>query len=109
MATTLKINANRLNMADPLPTPPSYGLKSGIFKPCRASVLFPKCPRGGRQLRRLLDLLFWAVVERLSLVYDMNRQKLKYLVADNLESGMWHFADVDRGDACRERYLFAIW
>jgi hypothetical protein len=33
IATTLKINANRLNMADPLPAPSSYGLKSGIFKP----------------------------------------------------------------------------
>ena len=33
MATTLKISANRLNMADPLPAPSSYGLKSGIFKP----------------------------------------------------------------------------
>ena len=32
MATTLKISANRLNMVDPLPTPLSYGLKSGIFK-----------------------------------------------------------------------------
>src|SRR5674536_145858 len=32
MATTLKNNANRLNMVGPLPTPASYGLKSGIFK-----------------------------------------------------------------------------
>jgi hypothetical protein len=32
IATTLKISANRLNMVDPLPTPLSYGLKSGIFK-----------------------------------------------------------------------------
>jgi hypothetical protein len=103
MATTLKNTANRLNMTDPLPTRPSYGLKSGIFKPRRPSVLFPKCTR------KEADLLFCAVVERLSLVYDMNRQKLKRLVADNLESSMWHFANIDRGDACRERYLFAIW
>jgi hypothetical protein len=34
MPTTLKTNANRLNMADPLPTASSYGVKPGIFKPC---------------------------------------------------------------------------
>jgi hypothetical protein len=45
MATTLNNTANRLNMLDPLPTLPSYGLKSGIFKPRRASVLSPKCTR----------------------------------------------------------------
>ena len=38
MATTPKINANRLNMIAPLPHAPSYGPKSGIFKPRRARV-----------------------------------------------------------------------
>jgi hypothetical protein len=32
MAAALKISARRLNMS-PLPKSPSYGLKSGIFKP----------------------------------------------------------------------------
>ena len=40
MATTLNISANRLNMVDPLPAPPSYGLKPGIFKPRRTSFPF---------------------------------------------------------------------
>jgi hypothetical protein len=39
MATTLKNSANRLNMVDPLPVPPSYGLKSGIFKPRRTPTV----------------------------------------------------------------------
>jgi len=42
MATTLNINAIRLNMIDPLPTSPSYGLKSGIFKPPGAWPFPPK-------------------------------------------------------------------
>ncbi len=40
-AITLKISANRLNMAALLPTPLSYGLKSGIFKP-RCECPFPQ-------------------------------------------------------------------
>jgi hypothetical protein len=42
IATTLKIKNNRLNMVRPLPTRGPYRLKSGIFKPRRTSVHFPK-------------------------------------------------------------------
>lgn len=38
MATTLKINANRLNMDTHSPRLGSYGRKSGIFKPRRNLV-----------------------------------------------------------------------
>jgi uncharacterized protein (TIGR00369 family) len=38
MAITLKINTKRLNIVDLVPTPLSYGPKSGIFKPCWADV-----------------------------------------------------------------------
>jgi uncharacterized protein (TIGR00369 family) len=34
MAITLKISIKRLNIVELFPTPLSYGLKSGIFKPC---------------------------------------------------------------------------
>ena len=44
MATTPKISTNRLNMVDLFPTPLSYRLKSGIFKPRRTSVLFRQMP-----------------------------------------------------------------
>jgi|GraSoi2013_115cm_1033766.scaffolds.fasta_scaffold04486_1 hypothetical protein len=33
MATTLKTSTNRLNIVHLIPTPLSYGPKSGIFKP----------------------------------------------------------------------------
>jgi hypothetical protein len=33
METTLKTNTNRLNIVHLIPTPISYGPKSGIFKP----------------------------------------------------------------------------
>ena len=45
MATTLKNNANRLNMVDPLPAPLSYRLWSGIFKPRRADDLSARSTR----------------------------------------------------------------
>src|SRR5258708_38689598 len=38
IATTLKISTHRRNMVDLLPTPLSYGPKSGIFKPRDASL-----------------------------------------------------------------------
>jgi uncharacterized protein (TIGR00369 family) len=44
-ATTLKISTNRLNMVELFPTFVSYGLKSGIFKPRSASVLFSQMHR----------------------------------------------------------------
>ncbi len=65
----------------------------------------------GRQLRRPLELLFlllWAVVERLSLIYDMDRQKLKCLVADNLESCVRYITDGDASISGRDRHLFAV-
>jgi uncharacterized protein (TIGR00369 family) len=43
MATTLKISANRVNMADPLPAPLSFGLELGIFKLRRARVHRHQC------------------------------------------------------------------
>jgi hypothetical protein len=44
MATTLKIGTNRLNIVHLLPTPQSYGLKSGIFKPRRGVSISAECP-----------------------------------------------------------------
>jgi hypothetical protein len=38
MASTLKTNANRLNMDTYSPTPGSYGRNSGIFKPRRGEM-----------------------------------------------------------------------
>jgi hypothetical protein len=95
---SLLVVANRVRMA--------AGFETGRKLPQR-----PETSRKRRQLRRPLDLLFllfWAVVERLSLIYDMDRQKFKCLVADNLESCMGYITD---GDACipgRDRHLFAV-
>jgi hypothetical protein len=56
-----------------------------------------------------LNLFRRCVVERSSLVHDMNGQIFQGRVANDLHSGMWNVAVVDGSGSSREFDLFPVW